>query len=183
MKSRLRQTGIVESVTKHQTILETLIAGRLTSTAAGEAATLTEGLLRLLQLRHKRQSRERFGTFLTTSIDNGGGNVHKWLKGNQQPDVLYSSLFAGLTTDPTQILREKLEERCKIWKCDEKEARAKACAVIRKAMADAVLAGDYDEASGDLWSGRQRSKAAGSFRRNTSIGGDNWPFARICKSG
>lgn len=44
-----------------------------------------------------------------------------------------------------------------------------------------VLAGDYDEASGDLWSGRQRSNAAGSFRRNTAIGGDNWPLHEYAK--
>ena len=75
---------------------------------AVQAAKLSEGLLRLLQLRHKRQSKERFGTFLTTSIDEGGGQVHKWLEGEQQPDVMYSSLFAGITTDPSQILKEKL---------------------------------------------------------------------------
>ena len=48
-------------------------------------------------------------------------------------------------------------------------------------MAGAVPAGDYDEASGNLWSGRQRSKAAGSFRRNTAIGGDNWPLHEYAK--
>ena len=53
-------------------------------------------------------------------------------------------------------------------------------------MADAVLAGDYDQGSGDLWSGRDRAKAAASFRRNTSIGGDNWPlyeYAKVDKRG
>ena len=27
--------------------------------------------------------------------------MHKWLKGDQQPDVMYSTLFAGITTDPS----------------------------------------------------------------------------------
>ena len=119
-----RLADIVDFVSKHQTMLETVIAGQLTAAEAGEAAKLSEGLLRLLQLRHKRQSRERFGTFLTTSIDEGGGKVHKWLKGNQQPDVFYSSLFAGLTTDPSQIfkgkdvgMREDLEMRLRCRTC------------------------------------------------------------------
>ena len=160
--------------------METLVSGHLTA-AAGEAAKLSDGMLRFLQLRHKRQSKERFGTFLTTSIDEGGGKVHKWLKGEQQPDVMYSTLFAVSTTDASQLLKEKMAEWTRIWKCDAAAARAKACTVIRKAIADAVLAGDYDEASGDLWSGKQRSKSAGSFRRNTAIGGDNWPLHEYAK--
>lgn len=74
-----------------------------------------------------------------------------------------------------------MAEWTKIWKFDDAAARAKACTVIRKAIADAVLAGDYDEASGDLWSGRQRPKSAGSFRRRTAIGGDHWPLHEYAK--
>ena len=73
-----------------------------------------------------------------------------------------------------------------IWKCNDEEALAKACKVLRKDMADAVLAGDYDQGSGDLWSGRDRAKTAACFRRNTSIGGDNWPlheYAKVDKRG
>ena len=57
----------------------------------------------------------------------------------------------------------------------------RACTVIRKAIADAVLAGDFDEASGDLRSGGQRVKAAGSFRRGTAVGSDNWPLHEYAK--
>ena len=150
-------------ISKHQAMLETLLSGHLAAAAAGEAAKLSDGLLPLVQLRHKRQSKERFGSFLTTSIDGGGGEVHKLLKGEQQPDVMCYTLFAGIATDPSHILKEKLAEWTNVWKCDDAAARAKACTAICKAIADAVLAGDYDEASGDLWSGRQRSKAAGAF--------------------
>ena len=33
-------------------------------------------------MRRKRQSRERFGAYLIASIDDGGGKVHRWLKGD-----------------------------------------------------------------------------------------------------
>ena len=43
-------------------------------------------------------------------------------------------------------------------------------------MSGAIQAGDYDQGSGDLFSGNDRAKAAGTFRNNTSIGGDCWPL-------
>ena len=92
-----QQASITEYATKHHLLLETLAAGNLTCDEAGTAASLTEGLLRLLQLRHNKLSRERFGAFRITSIDDGGGGkVHRWLNGSQQPDTLYSSLFGAL---------------------------------------------------------------------------------------
>ena len=54
------QASIADFATKHQQFLESLIDGHLTADAADEAAKLTDGMLRLLQLRHKRQSKERF---------------------------------------------------------------------------------------------------------------------------
>ena len=65
---------------QHRLYLEALVDGHLTVSAAGVAAKLTEGMLRLLQLRHRRCSTERFGLYLTTSLDEGGGKVHRWLK-------------------------------------------------------------------------------------------------------
>ena len=62
---------------KHMHFLEALVDGHLTTAAAGEAASLTEGLLRLLQASHRRCSMERFGLYLTTSLDEGGGKVHR----------------------------------------------------------------------------------------------------------
>ena len=116
---------------------------------------------------------EMKGEVQNGELDEGGGKVHKWLKGDQQPDVMYSTLFSQLVTDPSQILQEKMDEWAKIWKCNDDQARTRACSVIRKAIADAILAGDYDEASGDLCSGGQRAKAAGSFRRGTAVGSDS----------
>ena len=54
-------------------------AGEASMEEAGKAAAFTEDVLRLLQLRHKKLSRERFGAYLITSIDDGGGKVHRWL--------------------------------------------------------------------------------------------------------
>ena len=105
-----QQASVADFTAKRQLYLETLMAGNLTMEEAGKAAAITEGMLRLLQLRHKKLSRERFGAYLITSIDDGGGKVHRWLKGDQQPDALYSSLFGGITTDPTQVLKEKIKE-------------------------------------------------------------------------
>ena len=105
-----RAASIAYFAIQHQRYLESFIDGHLTSEATGESANLTDGLLRMLQLRHRRCSTERFGTYLTTSLDEGGGKVHRWLKGEQQPDVMYSALFAQLVTDPDQILQEKLDE-------------------------------------------------------------------------
>ena len=111
---------------QHQDILESLVAGHLTTAPAGEAAKLTECLLRLLQLRHRLCATERFGLYLTTSLDEGGGKVHRWLKGDQQPDAMFSTVFAQLVTDPDQILQEKLDEWTQIWRCNDAQARAKA---------------------------------------------------------
>ena len=94
---------------------------------------------------------------------------------------MFSTVFSQLVTDPDQILQEKLEEWTEVWKCNDKQARSKACTVIRKAMADALLAGDFDEASGDLRSGGQRVKAAKSFRKGTAVGSDNWPLHEYAK--
>ena len=65
--------SIANFATLHQRHLEALVDGYLTVEAAGEAAKLTEGLLRLLQLRYRRCSTERFGLYLTTSLDEGRG--------------------------------------------------------------------------------------------------------------
>ena len=80
----------------------------------------------MLQLRHRRCSTERLETYLATSLDEGGGEVHRWLKGEQQPDVMYSVVFAQLVADPDQILQEKLDEWTAIWKCNDDQARARA---------------------------------------------------------
>ena len=85
-------------------------------------------------------------------------------------------LFSGLPTDPTQVLSEKITEWCGIWKCNDTEAREKACRVVRKAMSDALQAGDYDGAPATFFSGPDSARAASSFRANTSAGGDCWPL-------
>ena len=64
-----RSNSIADFATKHQRYLESFVDGHLAIEAAGEAAKLTDGVLRLNQLRHKRCSTERLGTFLTTSLD------------------------------------------------------------------------------------------------------------------
>ena len=94
----------------------------------------------------------------------------------QQPDTLYTFLFSGLSLGPTQVLSEKFIEWCGIWKCNDAQARDRACRVIRKAMSDALHAGDYDGGSGDIFLGSDGARAAGSFRANTYIGGDCWPL-------
>ena len=49
-----QQAFISDFATRHQLYLVTLLAGNLTMEEAGKAAALTEGLLRRLQLRHKK---------------------------------------------------------------------------------------------------------------------------------
>lgn len=185
-----QQTSVADFATKHQRLLETLVAGNLTAEEAGEAAALPECMLRLLQLRHRRQSRERFGANLITSIDDGGGKVRKLLKGDQQPDtyVVLLSLRRHRHrphSDPPRQIKER-KGGGGVWKRNHDEARSKACKVLRKAMAEAILAGDNDQGSGDLWSDRDRARAAASFRKNTSIAGDCWPlheYAKVDKRG
>ena len=48
-------------------------------------------------------------------------------------------------------------------------------------MSEAIQAGDYDQGSGDLFSGRGRASTAASFRKNTSIGSDGWPLHEYAK--
>ena len=99
---------------------------------------------------------------------------------------MYSTLLGGIATDPGQILSEKLAQWCRIWKCDDAKARIKACQVIRKAMATALQASDFDEGSTDLFYGAERAAAVASFRPSTSTGGDNWPlkeYAMVAKEG
>ena len=56
-----------EYAAKRHSMLTPLAEGRLSSDDAHNVAALIEGMLRLLQLRHKRLSRERFGERLITS--------------------------------------------------------------------------------------------------------------------
>lgn len=134
----------------------------MTPEEAFVAAALTEGLLRLLQLRRKRR---------IASLDAGSGKGHRFLKGGQQPDSMYPSLFGGITTNP-----EKLEQWCGIWNCKDAAARKRACRVIRNAIATAPQVGDFDDGSSDTYTSSQRAAAAGSFRANASIGCDKWPL-------
>lgn len=72
---------------RHHNLFQSLLAGNMFRSAAAEAAALTEGLLRLFHLRHKRFTKERFGEWLVASLDAGGGEVRRFLKGGQQPDT------------------------------------------------------------------------------------------------
>ena len=58
-----------------------------------------------------------------------------------------------------------------------RDARFKACQVIRKAMATALQAGDYGEGSADLFSGAERAAAATVFRAHAFVGGTTGPSA------
>ena len=107
---------------------------------------------------------------MCTSLDSGGGQVYKLLKGGQQPDTMTSALFSSITTDPGQVLEEKLAEWRKIWKCDDDTQRDKACRAIRAALADARMAGDFDGGATHVHTGGQIAAGAKSFKRTTSIG-------------
>ena len=48
-------------------------------------------------------------------------------------------------------------------------------------MSEAIQAGDYGQGCGDLVSGHDRVKAAASFRKNPTIGGDCWPLHEYAK--
>ena len=111
-----------EYAVKHHLLLASF-AGVLTREEAHNVGALAEGMLRILQLLHKRLSRERLGEWLVASLDAGGGKVHRFPKGGQQPDTMYSILFGGITTDPAQVLGEKLTQWCGIWKCNDAAAR------------------------------------------------------------
>ena len=75
----------------------------------------------------------------------------------------------------------ELYEWTEIWQCNDEKARAKACTVVRKAMADALLARNFDDASQDLRLGGQHAKSAKRFRKGTAVGGDNWPLHEYAK--
>ena len=44
-----------------------------------------------------------------------------------------------------------------------------------------MLAGDFDQTSGEFRSGGQRVKAAKSSRKGTAVGSDNWPLHEYAK--
>ena len=96
--------------------------------AAGQAVNATDladGLLRLLQLRYKRGSKKRSGEWLTASSDDGGGKGHRWMKGGQSPDTMFSALSGGISNNPQRVLQEKITQSSGIWKCDEEAAKRK----------------------------------------------------------
>ena len=68
-----------------------------------------------------------------------------------------------------------------IWLCNDAQARSKACAVVRKAMTDALLARNFDDSSNDLRIGGQRAQAAKCFRKGTAVGSDNLPLHEYSK--
>ena len=82
-----------------------------------------------------------------------------------------------MTNNPSEALREKIEHWGRIWTCNDATSKSRACTVIRKAIATAMLAGDIE----DDYSGTGRADAAKSFRKNTSIGWDNWPFSDLAR--
>ena len=62
-------------------------------------------------MRPKRLSKERFGERLLASLDAGGGKVHRFLKGGQLADSMYSALFGRITNNPSEVLRGKFDFR------------------------------------------------------------------------
>ena len=129
-----QQTSQEDYVATHHLQLVHFAAGVLTRGEDQKASALTEGMLRLLQLLRKaiRGAASVIGSLPPSTPE--GGNVHRFLKGGQQPDTIYSRLFGGIgiTTDPAQVRSEKLAQWCSIWKCDDAEARLNAFHVIRK---------------------------------------------------
>ena len=92
-----------------------------------------------------------------------------------------SALFSSITTDPMQVLEEKMEEWRRLCKCNDPIQREKACRAIRAAIAEALAAGNYDGATTHIHSGGEIAGAAKSFKKTTSIGGGNWPFYEMAK--
>ena len=158
---------------KHLATLQGFLHGTLTAPQLKEGAALLAGLTTLLQARHVKLAKERMAEWVCTSFDSGGGQVFRSLKGGIEPDTMTSTFFSSITTDPMQVLDEKLAEWRKIWKCDDPEQRDKTCRAIRAAIAEALAARDYDGVATHIHSGSQINGAATSFKQTTSIGGDN----------
>ena len=59
-----RNNSHEELAAKHHSVLTPLVEGRMPPDDAHTVTALTGGMLRLLQLRHKRLSKERFGEWL-----------------------------------------------------------------------------------------------------------------------
>ena len=168
---------------KHLANLQDFVGCRLTQAQLKEGAALLHGLTVMVQTRHTQNMRKSMAAWMCTSFDSGGGQVFKFLKGSAEPDTMTSALFSSITTDPMQVLEEKLVEWRAIWKCDDRVQREKACRAIRAAIAEALAAGNYVGAIAELHSGGDIVASARSFKRTTSIGGDNWPFHEIAKVG
>ena len=92
-----------------------------------------------------------------------------------------SALFSSITTDPGQVLEEKLEEWRKNWKCENASQRDKACRAIRAAIAEALNARTYDGGTTHVHTGSEIAAGAKSFKETTSVGGDNWSLHELAR--
>ena len=134
----------------------------------------------MLQARSSLNAKKQMAEWMCTSLDSGGGQVFKFLKGAQQPDTMISALFACAATDPGQVLKEELEWRS-IWPCDDPAARAKTCRAIRSALSEARMVSDFGGGTSQIRSGSELAGGARSFKKTTSTGGDSWPLNGLAR--
>ena len=90
--------------------IEGLLEGNLTIPEIEQGAKILQGVTKMLQARNSLNANKRMAEWMCTSMDSGGGQVFKFLKGGQQPDTMMSALSACVATDPGQVLKEKLKE-------------------------------------------------------------------------
>ena len=143
----------------------------MTPTDAKEAARRTGGLVKLLQIRRTRRSKEHLVEWICDSLASNSAKLHKSAKVDAMPDTLYSVLFVGIANDPIEILREKLEEKAKIWKCGSQSTKGRMTKVINEARAKALEANEVRR----IHTGSKTANAAGLFKKNTPTGVDCWP--------
>ena len=98
----------LEFAAKHLSNLYAFIDGTLTAEQLKGGAALLSGLTVMLQARHVQEPKKFMAEWMTTLFDSGGGQVFRFLKGGLEPDTMTSALFSSITTDPGQVLEEKL---------------------------------------------------------------------------
>lgn len=103
--------------------------------------------------------------------------MHRWMKGDNSVDAMFSAAFGGLCSDPTAVIKEKVEEWSGVWARDEPELRAQAA----KVTADAINRARHCSEPTEIHSAQEPKHAAKSYRATTSIGADKWPLSDLGK--
>ena len=127
----------------------------------------------------RKDSRESFQSWLSESIDQGGGEMHKFIKNETKIEPTIQDENGKFIHDIMQIIEHHTKSWSKHWKVDDEDTANKAIEAIKMLMQKAKEdSKDEHDKRGD-YTAEEVRRAAKKFKKKTAIGVDNWSFVCI----